>query len=73
MSNIKIDDLALHRAISKWESQVPLEIMLNLGALRKHMLEENGITLGSWAGYQDPKVIDEKKYLMFLLKFSNDV
>lgn len=73
MSSPKVDDLALHRAINKWESEVPIEILLDSRALKKHMREQNGIELGSWLENQDPKIVDEKKYLMFLLKFSDDL
>lgn len=68
---IKINDDALRRAIDKWESQVPIEILLSVTALKEHMLKENGIEIGSWVGLNNPKVVDEKKYITFLLKYGS--
>jgi hypothetical protein len=67
---MKIDNDALLRAVNKWEATAPVEILLNMKALREHMVQENGIRFGTWIGLTDPIVVDEKKYTMFLLRYS---
>lgn len=63
----KIDNKMLLRAINKWEETAPLALLLDHRAVRKHILEEYGIQIG--IGYTT--VVDEGKYLMFLLKWSS--
>jgi hypothetical protein len=69
MSQNKINEQALRQAINKWEETVPISIALNPKALRKHMLNEHGINLPVFPS-TNISVVDEKKYLLFLLKFS---
>lgn len=63
-----IDDDIVRRAINKWESTAPIEVLLDINALKEHMIAEYGIKLTStW----NIVVVDEKKYTMFLLKFGS--
>ena len=66
----KIDNKMLHNAINKWEETAPIEILLNIKALKEHMISENGIKFNSWVGMTGPEVVDEKKYVMFLLRYA---
>jgi hypothetical protein len=63
----KIDLQAYQKAIDNWESTAPAKLLLDMNALREHMLSVNGITFGAF--FSQPKVVDEKKYVMFLLKY----
>ena len=65
-----IDPEAIHRSIKRWEATAPVDLLLNISALKKHMLEENGIEFGSWVGLIPHKIVDEKKYVMFILKYA---
>lgn len=65
-----IDNESMRRAIGRWEADVPVGVLLDLRALRLHMLEENGIDMGSWVGLMGSRVVDERKYLIFLLKYA---
>ena len=65
-----IDNESMRRAIGRWEADVPVGVLLDLRALRLHMLEENGIDMGSWVGLTGSRVVDERKYLIFLLKYA---
>jgi hypothetical protein len=67
----KIDDEALQRAVNKWEATAPIKILLNIRALKEHMISENGIKFNTWLGLTGPVVVDEKKYLMFLLRYGS--
>lgn len=64
----KINNTQLWAAIDRWEKTAPMSILLDTRALKKHVLEQHGIDLRTWG--QDPIVVDEKKYVAFLLKFS---
>ena len=64
----KINNTQLWAAIDRWEKTAPMSILLDTRALKKHVLEKHGIDLGAWG--QEPRVVDEKKYVAFLLKFS---
>lgn len=66
----RVNDDAVHRAINKWESDAPVEILLDIKKLKEHMLKEHGISFNSWLG-QDLTVVDEKKYMMFLLRYGS--
>lgn len=66
MSNIS--NKQLEAAINRWEKTAPLRILLDTRALKKHLLEQHGIDLGTWG--QEPQVVNEKKYVAFLLSFS---
>mgnify|MGYP003353188321 CR=1 FL=1 len=39
-------------------------------ALKEHFLNEHGIQLSSWIGLLGAEIVNEKKYTMFLLKYS---
>jgi len=74
-----INDDAFFKAIDRWEATAPIELLLDTRALKSHMISEHGI---DWVpmlihtgiygpGLAGPtKIVDEKKYLMFLLRFS---
>ena len=67
----KIDSAAFLKALNKWEETAPIEILLNITALKEHMLNENGIKFSPavWK-YSDMVIVDEQKYLMFLLRYA---
>ena len=65
-----IDPDALHRAIDRWERGAPMDLLLNLSALKAHMIQEHGIEFGSWVGLVPHRIVDKRKYLMFILKYS---
>jgi hypothetical protein len=58
------------RAFNKWEETTPIEIILSITALKKHMIEEYGIKISAMGGMVKSEIVDEKKYMMFLLKYS---
>lgn len=62
-----VDDNALWNAINNWERNAPIELLLDLKSLQAHMREVNGIEY-QWLGKH--KIVDEKKYMMFLLRWS---
>lgn len=64
-----IDDDALRLAIYKWEETVPIMEAFNTGALRKHLLEEWGIEINRDLQNWKATIVDESKYMMFLLRF----
>lgn len=64
----KINDQQLSAAINRWEKTAPIHLLLDNHALRKHMLDKFGIKMGTL--YEKPEVVDEKKYVLFLLSFS---
>jgi hypothetical protein len=66
----EIDDVAVWRAINKWEETAPIELMLSIPALKDHMIKEYGIKISALGGIDKPEIVDEKKYMMFLLKYS---
>jgi hypothetical protein len=66
----KIDDMAFYRAINKWEETAPVELLLSIPALKDHMIKEYGIRFYSIEGIDKFDIVDEKKYMMFLLKYS---
>lgn len=66
----KINNDMLFKAINKWEATAPIEILLDIQALKDHMISKNGIKFNSWIGMTDPEVVDEKKYVMFLLRYA---
>ena len=61
---------ALDLAISKWEETVPITEIFNFSALRKHLLEEWGIEVDVSLNNWGVTIVDESKYMMFLLRFS---
>lgn len=80
-----IDDDALDRAISKWEETVPIEDAFSQRKLYQHLENEWGLMIYDQYTKYTPSdkrvllirglstcfiVIDEGKYLMFMLKFS---
>ena len=65
-----IDDEMLSNAINNWEATAPIELLLDIKALNEHMTKENGIRLGFTGGLRNTVVVDEKKYTMFLLRWS---
>jgi hypothetical protein len=66
-----IDDETMLRAVNKWESTAPIELLLDIKALKEHMISEHGLKFTSWIGLHKPIVVDEKKYVMFLLRFGS--
>ena len=66
----KIDMVALNRAINNWEAVAPAELLLDINALKEHMLSVNGIKMNSLISNISAVVVDEKKYTTFLLKYS---
>ncbi len=58
------------RAFNKWEETAPIEIILSITALKKHMIEEYGIKISALGEIDKPEIVDEKKYIVFLLKYS---
>jgi hypothetical protein len=68
MTNL-IDDNMVWRAINKWEENAPISLLLNIHALKEHMVKEYGIQLSSAIGGRI-EVVDEKKYTMFILRYS---
>lgn len=68
---VTVNQDALARAIDHWENTAPIHTALNLAALTNHLNSEYGIKLGGWQGLEpEAEVVDEKKYIVFLLKFS---
>ena len=65
--NHTVHNEALHKAIDKWESDVSLEVMLDLNALKSHILESYGIQMRSYGDYI---IVDEDKYFLFLLRWA---
>ena len=65
----KIDEEALYRAVNNWESTAPVNLLLDMNAYKSYFLNERGIKVGSLLE-KDHTVVDEKKYLMFLLRWS---
>lgn len=66
----RVNDDAVYRAINKWEADAPIEILLDLTKLKEHMIKEHGILFDSWLGH-NLTVVDEKKYMMFLLRYGS--
>jgi hypothetical protein len=67
-----VNDEALHRAINKWEETAPIEVLLDINALKAHMLKENGIKIQTWiTGPSQITVVDQVKYTMFLLRYGS--
>jgi hypothetical protein len=64
----KIDGEALYRAINKWEETAPAELLLDMKAYKDYFLNEWGIKIGSIT--VDHTVVNEKKYMLFLLRWS---
>jgi hypothetical protein len=58
------------RAINNWEETAPIELILSISALKNHMLEEYGIRISAPGGIDIHEIVDEKKYLIFLLKYT---
>lgn len=65
---IEVDPRILNNAINDWESTAPMQDLLNSAALRKHMLDKNGINIGAFT--TKCSVADEKKYMMCILRWS---
>jgi hypothetical protein len=65
-----VNDAMFFKAINQWESTAPMKILLNIGEMKKHFLEEHGLVFESIIGLRGARVVDEKKYVMFLLKYS---
>lgn len=63
----KINDDALCNSVDNWEKDAPIQLLLDLKLLKEYMREVNGIDY-SWLG--EHKIVDEKKYTMFLLRWS---
>jgi hypothetical protein len=61
-----IDEDALRKATNKWEEEAPIELLIDVAAYKQHFLEEHGIniTLGKNI------VVDEQKYMLFILRWS---
>ena len=66
---MNIENETLFNAINKWEETAPTELLLDINALKAHMFSEHGIEMTSWIGLRPHRIVDEKKYVMFLLKF----
>jgi hypothetical protein len=66
----KIDEMAFWRAINKWEETAPVELILSIHELKNHMINEYGIKFYSVRGIDKFDIVDEKKYMIFLLKYS---
>jgi hypothetical protein len=64
----KIDNKMLYEAINRWEETAPINLLLDIKSLNDHMLSYNGIEINSWMS-KNARVVDEKKYLMFLLRY----
>lgn len=64
----KVDLDILKKAIADWESTVPIRDALNQKAFRKHMLNEYGINVGFFTS--ECTVVDEKKYMMCIMRYS---
>lgn len=64
-----IDDDALKLAIYKWEETVSIKEAFNTVALKAHLLEEWGIKVDGGFNNWGVTIVDESKYMMFLLKF----
>ena len=64
----KIDGEALYRAINNWEETAPLELLLDMKAYKDYFLNEWGIRIGSLL--TENVVVDEKKYMLFILRWS---
>ena len=64
----KIDGEALYRAINKWEETAPAELLLDMKAYKDYFLNEWGIKIGSIIA--EHTVVNEKKYMLFLLRWS---
>lgn len=64
----KIDGESLYRAINKWEETAPIELILDMKAYKDYFLKEWGIKIGTFG--HEHTVVDEKKYMMFLLRWS---
>lgn len=64
----KVDFNILKKAIADWESTVPINDALNQKAFRKHMLNEYGINVGLFTS--ECTVVDEKKYMMCILRWA---
>lgn len=63
---VDFDWKALHRAANAWEVETSSDLMTNTESYVKFMLEEYGIH----HGLTGIKVVDEKKYMVFLLRWS---
>lgn len=66
MKELEIDWAALKRAQDDWEMKTPAKYAMDLGNYKKFMLEEYGIVHST----TNIRVVDEKKYMMFILRWS---
>ena len=64
----KIDVRMLDKAIGDWETNAPIEDIIDATAFRKFMLDKYGINVGAFMN--QCSIVDEKKYLMFILRWS---
>jgi len=56
-------------ALEDWERTAPIKLALDLKAFRNHILSVYGIRLDPQNLFVDGKVVDEKKFMFFLLKY----
>jgi hypothetical protein len=61
----KIDMVALKRVINNWEATAPVGLLLDINALKEHMLSVNGIKMNPLISNVSAVVVDEKKYTTF--------
>lgn len=65
---MRINNDAIRNAINKWEETAPIEELLDIESYRKHFLNTWGIKIGPFN--TDYKIVDEQKYMLFLLSCS---
>ena len=64
----EVDRVALNKAVNKWEETAPIEIILDIAVLKEHFLTQHGIKFKTFG--EQPIVVDQQLYTMFLLRFS---
>jgi hypothetical protein len=64
-----INNKPLLAAFEDWERTAPIKLAFDLKAFRDHMLSVYGIRLDPQTLFGNEKVVDEKKFMFFLLKY----
>ena len=54
----EVDREALNKAVSKWEETAPIELILDIPALKEHFLTEYGIKFNTFG--EQPRVVDQQ-------------
>jgi hypothetical protein len=71
LEELRVDEHAFQQAVNRWEESAPIHILLDIKAYKQHFLDEWGIDMFNSTWGKGPKVVDEKKYMWFLLSFGN--